>query len=63
MLICLLVARVGSADIKKIEEPVVKTVPAELVSVLRTREQVAQNMEWVKAQLNSCIIDQVRSEE
>ena len=52
VLLCLLASRVGSADVKKIENPVVKTVPAELVSVLRTREQVAQNMKWVEAQLD-----------
>jgi bla regulator protein BlaR1 len=67
VLLCLLVAGVGRADIKRIEEPVVKvtevggrpveaqpvkTAHVELVSVLRAREQVAQNMEWVEAQLD-----------
>jgi bla regulator protein blaR1 len=57
VLFCLLMARVGRADVQKTEEPVVsahpvKTAPAELVSVLRTQEQVAQNMEWVEAQLD-----------
>jgi hypothetical protein len=64
VLMCLLVARVGRADIKKIEERVeavgvrpagsrpVERAPADLLSVLQTRQQVAQNMEWVKAELD-----------
>jgi hypothetical protein len=64
VLISLLMARVGRADIKKIEERVdaisvrpagsrpVEAAPPELLSVLQTQQQVAQNMEWVKAELN-----------
>jgi bla regulator protein blaR1 len=63
VLMCLLVARAGRADMKKIEQRMeavgdrpeaqpMKAAPAELVSVLRAREQVAQNMEWVEAQLD-----------
>jgi bla regulator protein BlaR1 len=68
VLVCLLVAGAGRADVKRIGDPVVKvtetvgrrpveaqpvkTAPAELVSVLRAREQVTQNMEWVEAQLD-----------
>jgi bla regulator protein blaR1 len=64
VLLCMLAARV---DVKKKAEPVaetrlaavqlaeapsVKVVPKEMVTVLQEREQVAQNMEWVKAQLD-----------
>ena len=64
VLMCLLVARVGRVDIKKIENRVeavgvrpagsgpVELAPADLLSVLQTRQQVAQNMEWVKAELD-----------
>jgi bla regulator protein BlaR1 len=64
ILMGLLVARAGRPDIKKTKErveavgvrsaaaPPVDAAPAGLVSVLRTREQVAQNMEWVEAQLD-----------
>jgi bla regulator protein BlaR1 len=58
VLICLLAAGPARTDIKKTELRVeaagarpVQAAPAELVSVLRAREQVAQNMEWVEAQL------------
>jgi hypothetical protein len=68
VLVCLLVAGAGRADVKRIGDPVVKvtetvgrrpveaqpvkTAPVELVSVLRAREHVTQNMEWVEAQLD-----------
>ena len=62
VLMCLLSARAGRTDTRKMEERMeavgvrpeaqpMKAAPAELVSVLQAREQVTQNMEWVEAQL------------
>ncbi len=63
VLMCLLVAGAGRADIKKAgqrleaasarpAEARLVAAPPELLSVLQAREQVTQNMEWVKAQLD-----------
>jgi bla regulator protein BlaR1 len=61
VLLCLLVARAGKADVQKAELPVMEArlaeakpvkTPAEVISVLQAREKVAQNMEWVKTQLD-----------
>src|SRR5579863_8809305 len=60
VLLCMLAARV---DVKKKAElqlaeaqvaeiPPARVVPKEMVAVQQEREQVAQNMEWVKAQLD-----------
>jgi bla regulator protein BlaR1 len=62
VLLCFLVARAGRADVRKTAEPAneaqlaqvqpVKGVPADVIAVLRARQQVAQNMEWVQSQLD-----------
>jgi beta-lactamase regulating signal transducer with metallopeptidase domain len=59
VLLCLLAARVGTMKVEEKEVKVavvgntaVAPVQVELVSVLQARQQVAENMEWVQAQLD-----------
>jgi len=58
VLLCLLAARAGTMKTEKnkkvaaIENVAVAPVQPELVSVLRAQQQVTENMEWVKAELD-----------